>query len=90
MSPIAAHPLGHTVRLHLLPAFCEDGNFIIMVVRRDPWRVMIGVHEGWDRSLKTEYKQLPEITTWHAIKRDMSNLWDVLDDVRQQLHEEGR
>ena len=92
---IATHALGHAVRLQLLPARRrrnqQDVNFIIMVVRRDPWRVPTLTKDQWDRSFGGfEYKQLPEFTTWHAIKRDLSNLRDVLDDVRQQLHEEGR
>jgi hypothetical protein len=81
--------------LQLLPAIRrrnqQDVNYIIMVIRRDPWRVPTLTKDQWYRSFGGfEYKQLREFTTWHAIRRDLSNLCDVLDDVRQQLHKEGR
>jgi hypothetical protein len=92
LGEIAAHPLGQAIRLQLLPASYEDDSFITLVVRRDQWTIGYVTRRTSDPLADSGkyYKHAPEFTTWHAVRRDLSDLCNVLHDVRQHLQEEGR
>jgi hypothetical protein len=89
LGEIAANPIGCALSLKMIPAYSEDGPCIILIVQRDEWRFPVGVENRFDHRMP-KYALAREYTSWEAVKRDLSNLRDVLAYIRTSSYREGR
>ena len=98
LGEIAARPIGCALSLKMVPAWNVDGQYIILIVQRflvgvetspAPSRAPIDITGCFDHTMP-KYALAKEYTSWHAVRRDLSNLLDVLMHVRVSSQSEGR